>query len=165
MRVLASLHSAVHSTPVTVVLDVALAYIALAWLGCVVWTVQDARRRLDDPVLVVMAGAVGLVPLAGPLLYRVARPAETLAETHARALELRTLEHVFARSEPECPVCRTVLAPGFLVCPVCTARLREPCPSCRAPLEPLWQACPYCAGLATGGREAALAGPEAAAAN
>ncbi len=32
----------------------------------------------------------------------------------------------------------------FLVCPVCTTRLKQACASCGAPLEPLWQVCPYC---------------------
>jgi hypothetical protein len=159
--VLASLHSAVHSTSATVALDIVLAYVALAWLGSVVWTVRDAHRRLDDLVLVVVAGLVGLVPVAGPLLYRVARPAETLDEARARGLEVRTLEQALRRAQPECPVCRTPVAAEFLRCPVCTTRLREPCASCRAPLEPLWQACPYCAG----GLTTALAGPEAVAAN
>jgi predicted amidophosphoribosyltransferase len=34
--------------------------------------------------------------------------------------------------------------PSFLVCPVCTTRLKEACVSCKAPLEPLWQVCPHC---------------------
>ncbi len=35
--------------------------------------------------------------------------------------------------------------PRFVVCPVCTTRLRQSCTSCNAPLEAIWQACPYCA--------------------
>ena len=33
---------------------------------------------------------------------------------------------------------------SFLVCPVCTTRLRQACTNCKAPLEPLWQVCPFC---------------------
>jgi predicted amidophosphoribosyltransferase len=32
----------------------------------------------------------------------------------------------------------------FLICPVCTTKLRQACVSCNRPLEALWQVCPYC---------------------
>jgi predicted amidophosphoribosyltransferase len=35
--------------------------------------------------------------------------------------------------------------PSYIVCPVCTTRLRNACPGCGQPLESLWQVCPYCA--------------------
>jgi RNA polymerase subunit RPABC4/transcription elongation factor Spt4 len=41
-------------------------------------------------------------------------------------------------------VCRADIDESFLVCPVCTTRLRQACVNCKAPLEPLWQVCPYC---------------------
>ena len=34
--------------------------------------------------------------------------------------------------------------PEFLVCPVCTTKLKQACVTCKHPLEPLWQVCPYC---------------------
>jgi predicted amidophosphoribosyltransferase len=34
--------------------------------------------------------------------------------------------------------------PSFLVCPVCTTKLKQACRNCQAPLEALWQVCPYC---------------------
>ena len=34
--------------------------------------------------------------------------------------------------------------PDFLVCPVCTTKLRQACATCRRPLERAWQVCPYC---------------------
>ena len=42
-------------------------------------------------------------------------------------------------------MCLTEVETDYLLCPVCTTRLREQCPSCDAALDPLWQACPYCA--------------------
>ena len=33
---------------------------------------------------------------------------------------------------------------SFLVCPVCTTKLKQACVNCKAPLEALWQVCPYC---------------------
>jgi predicted amidophosphoribosyltransferase len=41
-------------------------------------------------------------------------------------------------------VCRAAVEPEFLVCPVCTTKLKQACVSCKAPLEPLWQVCPFC---------------------
>jgi predicted amidophosphoribosyltransferase len=43
-----------------------------------------------------------------------------------------------------CPVCRAAVEPEYLVCPVCTTKLKQACVSCKAPLEPLWQVCPFC---------------------
>jgi predicted amidophosphoribosyltransferase len=45
----------------------------------------------------------------------------------------------------QCPVCRGKVDVSFVVCPVCTTRLRQSCGSCNAPLEAIWQVCPYCA--------------------
>ena len=33
---------------------------------------------------------------------------------------------------------------SYLVCPVCTTKLRQACLNCKAHLETLWQVCPYC---------------------
>ena|GEM_PF-6811866 len=139
-----SLHSILHSTPAIVTRDLLLACVAVFWLGFAFWTFRDARRRIDDWWLVGTATLIGLVPVLGPLAYLVFRPPETLADVHAREVEMRALEARLARPEPHCPVCRSTVEAAFLVCPVCTTQLKQPCSSCRAPLEPLWQVCPYC---------------------
>ena len=41
-------------------------------------------------------------------------------------------------------MCRAEVDESFLVCPVCTTKLKEACLSCKAPLEALWQVCPFC---------------------
>jgi hypothetical protein len=142
--VLGSASSIVHSTAFVVAQDLALFCAVLFWLGCAFWTHRDAKRRIDDPLLVWTATLLGLVPLAGPLAYLLFRPPETLADARTRRVELRALETSLERREPLCPVCRTAIEPAFLVCPVCTTHLKEPCRACEAPLEPLWQVCPYC---------------------
>ena len=90
------------------------------------------------------ATLLGLVPLVGPLVYVLVRPPETLEERRARRTELRALEAELARQPDACPLCRTAVEDAFLVCPMCTTRLKEPCSTCRAPLAPRWLACPYC---------------------
>jgi Double zinc ribbon len=141
---LGSLSAVFHSTAFKVTVDLVLFFGVLLWLGCAFWTHRDARRRLDDPLLVWAATLLGLVPVAGPLVYLLFRPPETLADVRARRAELRTLEAHLERRSPACPICRTAVEAAFLVCPVCTTRLKEPCRACGAPLERLWQACPYC---------------------
>ena len=141
---LGSLSTVFHSTGFRVALDLVIFCGVLIWLGCAFWTHRDARRRLDDSRLVWAATLLGVVPVAGPLAYLLFRPPETRAEVRARRTELRALEAHLERRVPACPVCRTAVEANYLVCPVCTTRLREPCRACRAPLEPLWQACPLC---------------------
>jgi hypothetical protein len=140
----ASVSTLFHSTAFVVAQDLALFCAVLFWLGCAYWTHRDAKRRIDDPLLVWTATLLGLVPIAGPLAYLLFRPPETLADARTHRIELRALETSLARREPHCPVCRTAVEPAYLVCPVCTTHLKEPCRACEAPLEPLWQVCPYC---------------------
>ena len=49
-----------------------------------------------------------------------------------------------ARRDAHCPVCRAEVEPEFLICPVCTTKLKQACVTCKSPLEPLWQVCPFC---------------------
>jgi hypothetical protein len=114
------------------------------WLAVGFWTLKDARRRIESPWLVALATLVGLVPLAGVLVYMLFRPPEYLDEVRERELEMRAIEERLAAGRSECPVCRAAVEPSVLVCPVCTTRLKEACVTCRAPLEPLWQVCPHC---------------------
>jgi hypothetical protein len=142
---LGSISAVFHSTAFNVARDLALFCAALVWLGSAFWTRRDAKRRIDDALLVSTATLLGLVPVLGPLVYLLFRPPETLEDVRARRIELRALETRLARREPRCPGCRTAVEASFLICPVCTTRLKEPCRACEAPLESLWQACPYCA--------------------
>jgi hypothetical protein len=140
-----SLHTIFHSTAFVLTRDILVAALVALWLGLAFRTHRDAKRRIDDGWLVGVATLLGLVPVAGPLLYLLFRPPETLDEAHARSVEIRAIEERLGRVEPRCPVCRTTVEPGYLVCPVCTTTLKEPCVECRSPLDPLWQACPFCA--------------------
>jgi hypothetical protein len=141
-----SIHGALHSTAFAIAGDVLVLLAGVLWLGLGFRVHRDARRRIEDGRLVAIATALGfLVPYAGPLVYLLFRPPETLADARAREAEMRALRIRLARPEEVCPVCRTEVESDYLICPVCTTRLREPCPRCSSPLDPLWQACPYCA--------------------
>lgn len=114
------------------------------WLAVGYWTYKDARRRIQDRWLVAMATVLGLVPpFIGAFIYMLFRPPEYLDEVRERELEIRALQSMRPPDE-RCPVCRSIVEQGYLVCPVCTTRLREACAGCKAPLDPLWQVCPFC---------------------
>jgi hypothetical protein len=135
----------IDSTTFAVAWKLSVLLIAVFWLGVAFWVLRDARRRIGDWPLVGTAALLGLVPLAGPLVYLLFRPPETLADVRLRDAEVRVLEQRLGVQAPSCPVCRVGVEPEFLVCPVCTTRLKQPCGKCGTALERLWLACPYCA--------------------
>jgi Double zinc ribbon len=126
--------------------NVAIALLVVLWLATAYWTFKDARRRIEDPLLVALASLVGLVPpFLGPIIYLFFRPPEYLQDVRERELEIKAMEERLAQLDQRCPVCRARVEASFLVCPVCTTRLKQACPACGQPLESLWQVCPYCA--------------------
>ena len=140
------LHGFFHSTGFVVARNLAIVLAVVFWLGLAFWVHRDARRRIDDPFLVLLATLLGLAPpYVGPVVYLLFRPAETIEDARSRRVELQALEQQLARSQPACPVCSSVVDPDYIACPVCTTMLRKPCATCHAALEPLWQMCPYCA--------------------
>jgi Double zinc ribbon len=128
----------------TAILVTVVGIAAVFWLASAYWTVKDARRRIDDSWLLVIAALVGLVPYLGPLVYMLFRPPEYLEDVRERELEIKAMEDRLSRRGLVCPVCRSEVDLSFLVCPICTTKLRQACVNCRAPLEALWQVCPYC---------------------
>jgi hypothetical protein len=133
-----------HSTW-TVIRNLTVLFLAVFWLSVAFWVYKDARRRIDDPWLVAMATVIGLFPpFIGALIYMLFRPPEYLEDVRERELEIKAMEERLARRDLHCPVCRADVDPSFLICPVCTTRLRQSCRNCKAPLEALWQICPYC---------------------
>ena len=84
------------------------------------------------------------LPFVGPIIYMFFRPPEYLEEVRERELEMKAMEEGLARRDLHCPVCRAEVEATYLVCPVCTTKLKQACVTCKAPLEALWQVCPYC---------------------
>jgi len=125
-------------------------FVAVLWVAVAYWVNKDARRRIEDPWLIGTSTALALLfPFFGAIIYMLFRPPEYLDEVHERELEIKEMETRLGRREARCPVCQVEIDPGYLVCPVCTTRLKQPCARCKAPLEPLWQICPYCEGPVT----------------
>ncbi|HEY2326118.1 MAG TPA: zinc ribbon domain-containing protein [Gaiellaceae bacterium] len=122
--------------------NLAILMVIVFWAATVYWVFKDARRRIKDPVLVWVSTAIGVFPFLGPMVYMLFRPPEFLEDVRERELEIRAIEERLG--DLHCPVCRTAVEDDYLVCPVCTTRLRQACTNCGRPLEPAWQACPYC---------------------
>lgn len=125
--------------------NLALFFVVIFWVATVFWVYKDARRRIDDPWLVAVATILGAIPpFVGPIIYMFFRPPEYLDEVRERELEIKAMEERLARRDLHCPVCRAEVDATFLVCPVCTTKLKQACSNCKAPLEALWQICPFC---------------------
>jgi Double zinc ribbon len=139
-----SVHGFFHSSTWFVIRNLAIFFVVLFWLATVYWVYKDARRRIADPLLVVVATLLGVVPFVGPLVYMLFRPPEYLEDVRERELEIRAIEKRLGGHDVRCPVCRAEIEEDYLVCPVCTTRLRQACSTCQKPLEALWQVCPYC---------------------
>jgi len=101
------------------------------WLSLGYWTYKDARRRIEDPLLIGCAVVLALIiPYLGPFVYMLFRPPEYLEDRRERELEVKAMEERIAAVD--------------LRCPVCHAEVKQACVSCGSPLEPIWQVCPYC---------------------
>jgi hypothetical protein len=125
--------------------NLTLFFVGVFYIATVFWVYKDARRRIEDPWMVVMATVLGAIPpFLGPIIYLFFRPPEYLEDVRERELEIKAMEERLSRRDLHCPVCRAEVDASFLVCPVCTTKLKQACVKCKAPLEALWQVCPFC---------------------
>jgi Double zinc ribbon len=139
-----SVHDFFQSSTWYVMRNLALLFVLVFWVATVYWVYKDARRRIEDPLLVWVSTGLGVVPFIGPLIYMLFRPPEYLEDVRERELEIKAMEKRLGGRDLHCPVCRAEVEADFVICPVCTTKLRQACVTCNRPLEPLWQLCPYC---------------------
>jgi hypothetical protein len=116
------------------------------WLALAFWTYSDARRRVQDPMLVACAAAGSLFfPFVGAIVYAIVRPPLYLEDVRERELEIAAAEARLAQVDAlSCPHCGFEVEKTFLRCPSCMHKLKEPCSTCGRPLDPRWKICPYC---------------------
>jgi Double zinc ribbon len=128
--------------------------LVVVWLALIVWTFFDARRRIEDPVLVACATGASLFPYIGTFVYSILRPPEFLEDAKERQLEIKAAElRVRQLAEMSCPNCHHPIEKNFLRCPHCQRRLKDPCESCGKPVDPRWALCPYCETALPGSRQ------------
>lgn len=112
--------------------------------GITIWTFRDIRSRTRDPFVQILATVVvGVVPIAGILVYFMLRPRETLSEQYVRALEEESL---LANIETQefCPTCGRRVDGDMQFCPSCHTKLRNACGNCGKAVHLSWDLCPYC---------------------
>src|SRR5215813_5547076 len=127
------------------IVNLLVLFLIVVYLALIYWTYLDARRRIEDPVLIACATAASVFPYLGTIVYTILRPPEFLEDREERELELRAAElELRQRIENSCPHCEYPIEKSFLRCPNCERRLRNPCRKCHKPLDPRWGICPYC---------------------
>jgi RNA polymerase subunit RPABC4/transcription elongation factor Spt4 len=135
----------ISNNGVNLAINLVILFLVVVWLAMVYWTRADAKRRISDPVLVLLATATSLVPFVGTIIYMIVRPPEYLEDVRERELEMAASEARLAQlSYLACEQCGHEVDKDYLICPNCHSRLRYPCPSCRRPLDMTWNLCPYC---------------------
>jgi hypothetical protein len=135
----------INSSAFSVAIDLLIVFLAVIYIALVYWTFADARRRIEDPMLVGCATAAALFPFVGPVVYMILRPPEYLEDVRERELEMQAAEaRLGALDYGLCPHCDYRIERDFLRCPSCLRKLKERCASCARPLEQSWTICPYC---------------------
>jgi hypothetical protein len=135
----------IDNSGLNVAVNLLLLSLVVLWLATVYWTYADARRRIEDPMLVGCSVAAAMFPFIGTIVYMIVRPPEYLEDRHERELEVAAAEARLASLESTaCPYCGYGIESSFLRCPSCLRRLKEPCDVCGKPLDPRWKLCPYC---------------------
>jgi hypothetical protein len=121
-------------------------FLVAIWAALIFWTYADARRRIEDSMLVGCSVAASLFfPFVGTIVYAIVRPPEYLDDVRERELEIAAAEARLHTVEGlHCPHCDFEIEKSFLRCPSCLRRLKEPCGSCGRPLDQRWKICPYC---------------------
>jgi hypothetical protein len=125
--------------------NVLLLVLVVVWLALVFWTFADARRRIDDPMLVACATLAALFPFVGTIVYAIVRPPEYLDDVRLRELEMQAAEARLVSLDYQlCPHCEYEVKSDYLRCPSCRRKLKERCYSCGKAVDPDWRLCPYC---------------------
>ena len=135
----------IENDGVNLAINLLILFLVVVYLALIAYTYLDARRRLEDPVLVGCATVASLFPYVGVIVYSILRPPEFLEDRRERELEIRASElRVRQLEENSCPNCEHPVERTYLRCPNCRARIKDPCESCGKPVDPRWSLCPYC---------------------
>ncbi len=108
--------------------NVLILVLIVVWAALVFWTFADARRRIDDPMLVGCATLASLFPFVGTIIYTIVRPPEYLDDVRLRELEMQAAEARLVSLDYElCPHCEYEVKADYLRCPSCMRKLKERC--------------------------------------
>ena len=115
------------------------------WLATLYWIYKDAKRRIEDPWVVgcrcCSASSCRSSARSSTCSSGRRSTSRTCASASSRSRRWRTASRS-ATCTARSAAPRSTRT--FLVCPICTTKLKQACVNCKAPLEALWQVCPYC---------------------
>ncbi|WP_051324620.1 zinc ribbon domain-containing protein [Candidatus Solirubrobacter pratensis] len=135
----------IKNSSLNTAVSVALLILGVLYLALIFWTFADARRRIDDPLLVICATLASFFPFVGTIVYLIVRPPEFLDDVRLRELEMTAAEARLANLDYQlCPHCDYEVKADYLRCPSCMRKLKERCYSCSKPIDPAWRICPFC---------------------
>jgi Double zinc ribbon len=135
----------IENDGVNLAINLLILFLVVVYLALIAWTYLDAKRRLEDPVLIGCATVASLFPFLGTIVYTILRPPEFLEDKRERELEIRASQlRVRQLEDASCPNCEHPVDRSYLRCPNCRARIKDPCESCGKPIDPRWTICPYC---------------------
>jgi hypothetical protein len=135
----------IESSGLNLAVDLVFLFIAVLYFSLIYWTYSDAKRRIEDPMLVGCATAAACFPFVGAIIYLIVRPPEFLEDVRERELETQAAEaRLHQIDQTLCPHCDYRIEPDFIRCPSCLRKLKERCANCSRPLEQSWTICPYC---------------------
>ena len=135
----------INNSGVNLAINLLILFLVVIYLALIYWTYADARRRVEDPMLIGCATAASLFPFAGTLVYMILRPPEFLEDVRERELEMQAAEaRLHTLDYSLCPHCDYEIERDFVRCPSCLRKLKERCVSCSRPLDQAWTICPYC---------------------
>jgi hypothetical protein len=83
----------IDNSGIGVFANLLIIFLVAIWFALIFWTYADARRRLEDGVLIGSAALAAFIfPFAGSLVYAIVRPPETLDDAYERDLDVRAAE-------------------------------------------------------------------------
>jgi Double zinc ribbon len=135
----------IENDGINLAINLLILFLVVVYLALIAYTYLDAKRRLEDPVLIGCATVASLFPFLGTIVYTILRPPEFLEDRRERELEIRAAGlRVRQLEDTSCPNCEHPIERTYLRCPACRARIKDPCESCGKPVDPRWSICPYC---------------------
>ncbi len=135
----------INDDGVNLAVNLLILFLVVIWFALIFWTYADARRRIEDPMLIGCAVAAALFPFVGTLIYTIVRPPEYLEDVRERELEMQAAEARLAHAGYLlCPHCDYEVRDDYLRCPSCMRKLKDACTTCNKPLDPAWRICPFC---------------------
>src|SRR3981081_1555846 len=95
----------IESSARSLVVDLLILFVAVLYLSLIYWTYADARRRIEDPMLIGCATAASLFPFVGRIVYLSRRPPGSREGVRERELETRAAEARLHELEQRCSHC------------------------------------------------------------